>query len=314
MAKVISQETFDGVVQENIVDFSMDSQEAKDETIKQFEAQGVNLANIIKDLQINEETGRPVITEAIDALKAHLSGEKKLPVDTEVENLQILESECKKSIPHRVLAAKLGANHILATIVENQLTDGELNLEILVASLKSFNALLNKQPDLFDAESLLSVIKLLQQFKENHEVLSLTLQWLGKSCIMHEVNRQNIVGGDIITYLKPLVGIKNDIIIRDLCACFRNLILDDDIRVEFGKAHEHARTIAACVLVELTELLPECEDPTLLSDIILTIASLAVRQELCLVVEDANGLEYLFDAMVSLLLFLRYRRSSCAAL
>lgn len=36
---------------------------------------------------------------------------------------------------------------------------------------------------------------------------------------------------------------------------FRYLILDDDIRVEFGKAHEHARTIAAEVLVEITTLL-----------------------------------------------------------
>lgn len=47
MAKVISQETFDDVVKENIIEFSMDASEAKEETIKQFEAQGINLANII---------------------------------------------------------------------------------------------------------------------------------------------------------------------------------------------------------------------------------------------------------------------------
>lgn len=38
-------------------------------------------------------------------------------------------------------------------------------------------------------------------------------------------------------------------------AVFRHLILDDDIRVEFSKAHDHARAIAADVLTELTELL-----------------------------------------------------------
>jgi armadillo repeat-containing protein 6 len=37
MAKVISQETFDGVLKENIVEFSMSVEEARDETIKQFE-------------------------------------------------------------------------------------------------------------------------------------------------------------------------------------------------------------------------------------------------------------------------------------
>lgn len=39
MAKVITQETFDEVVKENIVDFSMTPEEAKEETVKQFEAQ-----------------------------------------------------------------------------------------------------------------------------------------------------------------------------------------------------------------------------------------------------------------------------------
>lgn len=43
MAKVISQETFDDVVKENIVDFSMSPDEAKEETIKQFEAQVYSL-------------------------------------------------------------------------------------------------------------------------------------------------------------------------------------------------------------------------------------------------------------------------------
>lgn len=42
----------------------------------------------------------------------------------------------------------------------------------------------------------------------------------------------------------------------ETCSVFRHLILDDDVRVEFSKAHEHARTIASDVLVELTELLP----------------------------------------------------------
>lgn len=39
MAKVISQETFDDVLKENIVDFSMSVDEAREETVQQFEAQ-----------------------------------------------------------------------------------------------------------------------------------------------------------------------------------------------------------------------------------------------------------------------------------
>lgn len=46
MAKVISQDTFDDVVKENIVEFAMSPDEAKQETIKQFEAQ-VSLVVIV---------------------------------------------------------------------------------------------------------------------------------------------------------------------------------------------------------------------------------------------------------------------------
>lgn len=52
MAKVISQTTFDDVVQENVVEFAMSPNEAKEETIKQFEAQvRNNIACVIASLQ-----------------------------------------------------------------------------------------------------------------------------------------------------------------------------------------------------------------------------------------------------------------------
>lgn len=103
MAKVISQETFDDVVQENIIEFSMDANEAKQETISQFEAQGINLANIIKDLSINEETGRPILNETIDRLKA-ISFETSLDSDEVPTLLDTLTTESAKSVPHRVVS------------------------------------------------------------------------------------------------------------------------------------------------------------------------------------------------------------------
>lgn len=106
-----------------------------------------------------------------------------------------------------------------------------------------------------------------------------------------------------------------------MCTVFRYLILDDDIRVEFGKAHEHARSIAAEVLVEITTLLTSKtsmhfkktelwtkisftlsefkSNPTISCELILTIAALTVRNEFCVVVEDAGGLDFIIDAMVS---------------
>lgn len=107
MAKVISQETFDDVVKENIVEFSMDIDEAKQETVKQFEAQGINLANIIRDLSINEATGRPVLNETIDRLR-EISSETSLGGDEISKLFDTFTEECAKSIPHRVVIGPFG--------------------------------------------------------------------------------------------------------------------------------------------------------------------------------------------------------------
>lgn len=71
MAKVITQETFDDVVKENIVEFCMSVEESREETVKQFEAQGINLANIIKDLTVNPETGVPMLKESVEYLRSN---------------------------------------------------------------------------------------------------------------------------------------------------------------------------------------------------------------------------------------------------
>lgn len=102
MAKVISQETFDDAVKENIIEFSMSTDEAKKETIEQFEAQGINLANIIKDLTINEETGRPVLNETIEKLKELSTDASKH--EEIIKLLDYFSSECVKSVPHRVVS------------------------------------------------------------------------------------------------------------------------------------------------------------------------------------------------------------------
>ncbi|XP_055379864.1 armadillo repeat-containing protein 6 homolog [Condylostylus longicornis] len=299
MAKFISQETFDDVVRENIIEFSMSPNEAREETIKQFEAQDINLANIIKDLTINDETGVPILNECIHKLKSHIDDGIKLNENDLIENLKILESECKKSIPHRVMAAKHGAHEILLKIIENELNlpESSRNIDLMVYCLNAKTALTNKYPDIFDDKSLKIVIKILDTHKNEINLISATLQYLPKACVLHEINRQNIMNANIMNYTKPLVKNPNGKVVKDLCTLYRSLILDDDIRVEFGKAHEHARQIASEVLIDLTKILSEHDDVNVLSDLILTIASLVVRQEFCIAVEEEGGLEQVFNLM-----------------
>lgn len=117
MAKIISQETYDEVLKENIIEFAMAIEEARDETVKQFEAQGINLGNIIKDLRINEETGNPVMKEAIDALKDHVEKTKVLDENELDKHLSLLAAELGKSVPHRVQASKSNVQEYLLKIM-----------------------------------------------------------------------------------------------------------------------------------------------------------------------------------------------------
>lgn len=118
--------------------------------------------------------------------------------------------------------------------------------------------------------------------------------------MLHENNRQLVVNGDIIVkHLKPLLSREETEIIKNVCVTLRFLILDDDIRVEFGKAHDHARMIAQECLVELTQLMTKFKDDSdLLAELMLTIAALTVRNEYCQTIADAGGLTLIMDAMV----------------
>lgn len=71
--------------------------------------------------------------------------------------------------------------------------------------MKAFNSVINKQPDVFDPETLLIVMKILEN-QTDVPVRCSALRLLAKACVMHEINRQNIVNADIIKYLKPLLA------------------------------------------------------------------------------------------------------------
>ncbi|XP_316648.4 armadillo repeat-containing protein 6 homolog [Anopheles gambiae] len=311
MAKVITQETFDDVVKENIVEFSMSIEEAREETIKQFEAQGIHLGNIIKDLNVNSSTGVPLLNESVDELK-RLAETNDADTEKICQHLAVIVEECKQSVPHRVLAAKLGAyEHIVKRLNSEEKLDEEVLLKLLTAA----NAIINKQPDVFCHESLAVALKHLKTAPDAKVACEL-LKWLQKACILHEMNRQTIMEENLtIPTLKPFLGRNEPEVIRNTCALFRYLILDDDIRVEFGKAHEHARQLAAEALTEITQLLTKFKsDPDTLSDLMLTIASLTVRNELCQTVEEAGGLKFILDAMVEFPESMKIIREACKLL
>lgn len=125
MAKVISQETYDEVIKENIIEFSMSVEESRTETIEQFKAQNVNLSNLILDLTINETSGLPVINDAIEKLKEYSEKKRVLEAGELEKQLDALMAEIVKSVPHRVLAAKNKTQQYLLKLIEDEIDENK---------------------------------------------------------------------------------------------------------------------------------------------------------------------------------------------
>lgn len=292
MVRVITQETYDDVVKENMNDFDMTPQEAIADAILQFEAQGVNLCNIIKDLALNVNNTH-LVSAALENLK-------KLQTQTNIEEKDIiseldsLKTECDKDLARRVRAGKEGAYQVLLDLMNRP----NATTELLVKTLQTLTSLMDTQPDLLDDIGVQQMNSLLE--RGNSELTVDTLRWISVCCLKHEQNRQKIFESKIVGKLKRILyETKDPVLLQELLRVLRHLVLDDDIRVEFGKAHEHAREISIELLTFLTKMLTEySSNQNLVGDLLVTISALLVRHEFCQMVEDAGGVTFILDTFV----------------
>ncbi|XP_026316194.1 armadillo repeat-containing protein 6 homolog isoform X2 [Hyposmocoma kahamanoa] len=295
MVRVITQDTYDEVVKENMEEFDMSAEEAIKEAIAQFEAQGVDLSNIMKDLCLGSGDDRLVSTTVAQLKELNKSDED----DEILKHLDILKAECNKDIAHRVRAGKDGVYKILIDLLEARYKqyhkDNEVDKRIVVETLNCLTALMDTQPDLLDDHGIDLIMRILEETK-NEEVLIATLQWVTNCCIKHEINRQRLFAKNIAARLKILLSSKNQKLISECLQVIRKFTLDDDIRVEFGRAHEHARELGVLLLEPLMALLKDNTKPPLVSELMLTIATLLVRHELCKMASDI-GVNSLFTVL-----------------
>ena len=139
MVKVITQETFDDVVKENVEEFGMEMAEAVRDAKEQFEKQGINLGNIVIS-----EKGSQVVVEAVQDLFKGLSSEEEI-----VSRLKSIQDCCKEDLAQRVLATNNGAYSILMKLAKSQ-TAPEVELEIM----KTLTSVMNGNPDMLEAQGI----------------------------------------------------------------------------------------------------------------------------------------------------------------
>lgn len=214
--------------------------------------QGVDLSNIVKEAAMSDipNASRSKLTSSLD----NISKLMKEPAEKEkiiIEELRTVKDECDKSIANKVFAGSLGAYSMLIDVLESFNSVNEVASE----ALSTVTALMSGNPDLLDKRGREIIINYLDNQK-NVDIQKKVLEWAKVCCIKHEQNRQDLFGMKILIRLKTLLHSDTaPVIVRQVCGVARALVLDDDIRVQFGKSHDHARDIALEILCTLTDLL-----------------------------------------------------------
>ncbi|XP_068624138.1 armadillo repeat-containing protein 6 homolog [Battus philenor] len=292
MVRVITQETYDEIVKENMDEFDMSPEEAIKEAIAQFEAQGVDLSNIIKDLTLKAGEEH-LVSSSVKRLK-ELTNSMPRNYQLILEQLDILMVECNKDIAHRVRAGKDGAYTILIDLLDakQEAYSQDENVkdeEFILKILNTLISLMDSQPDLLEQRGV-SLIKSNLDKIQNEAILVATLKWTNVCCVKHEMNRQMIMASNVKENFESLLKKNhNKKLLSETLQLIRRFTLDDDVRVEFGKAHVHARELGMQLLESLTKLLEKNTKPPEVSELMLTIASLLVRHELCAMVADSGA-------------------------
>ncbi|XP_076066743.1 armadillo repeat-containing protein 6 isoform X2 [Oratosquilla oratoria] len=302
MVKVISQETFDSVVKENVEEFDMTLEDAVEESCKEFESQGILLSNIVKNMRISEE-GSMVhdILEALKSIKEFKNSDATVEIPT--ESFSTFTAQCKLSIAHRMLATKEGAYPVLTEVLEKH----DNQDEVVLLSLKALTALTECNPDILEQQGCGLMLSLMDKWSvqaQEIEIPEYLCRWCTESCLRHENNRQNLVKagahGKVVALLQ---GHRSSAkIVRFACKCLRSFILDDDVRCAFGKAHDHARTLVeelSVIKVSLELLKDWMTESEPASELLLTVSKLCVRAEYCQEAVDNNALTIINDVLVS---------------
>jgi len=84
--------------------------------------------------------------------------------------------------------------------------------------------------------------------------------------------------------------------VKQAAHCLRSLVLDDDVRVAFGKAHDHAKLIVNehnGFMAIMSALKAWMDEPSVMIELCQTLAQLAVRNEFCQEIVSLGGLELL---------------------
>ncbi|XP_056149408.1 armadillo repeat-containing protein 6 [Lampris incognitus] len=298
----ITQDTFDAVVKENIEEFEMDADEALREAVEQFESQGVDLScivkvvpNILSDEKQEEQTHE--VLQALDSLRVRNDSSSSTERDMMV-NLKCFTQQCSLGFAQRYLAAQKDAYATILSCCKNSVEEREA----LLASLSALAALTDGQPDLLDPEGKDLLLLILNKYQTDDSVMCVGVRTVHHCCLKHEQNRQDLVKAGVLPLLTGALAQRSGCaeLVKEACAALRVMTFDDDVRVPFGHAHEHAKMIVLehnglKVIIEAAKA--HKDNISILSELCATLSRLAVRNEFCQDICDLGGLKFMMTLL-----------------
>lgn len=158
-----------------------------------------------------------------------------------LESLKLFTEQCSLGFAHRYLAAQKDAYPTLLSCCQAAGDDNE----VLSAALTALSALTDGQPDLLDSDGRHFLMDTLRSHLEDPALTCVGVRTVRHCCLKHEQNRQDFVKAGVLNLLTRaiLCHVERPEVVKEACVALRVMTFDDDVRVPFGHAHEHAKMI-----------------------------------------------------------------------
>uniref|UniRef100_A0A6A7FR70 Armadillo repeat-containing protein 6-like n=2 Tax=Hirondellea gigas TaxID=1518452 RepID=A0A6A7FR70_9CRUS len=310
LPKVISQDTYDEVVLENVTDFDKTLAEAIDETVQEFEAQGVLLSNIIKNVSLSDNQDAIVhpILNALEELRLVNSSSDSPALEQVSAPITTFRKECELSLCHRVMAAKKGAYDVLIRLINKSRN----NVEVLCPLLQSMVALTDGNPDILTVEGMQVMQELAESYKSNYscDAMEYLARWCLLSNLKHEVNRQALFAiqlpHSLVGSLHQVDPVQHKTRVLTTLKAIKSFTLDDDIRTEFGKAHDNCRHVVEeekliKVSLDIIKASVKSGSGLVAGEALSTLSSVCVRAEYCRQATDLGALDVINSILLNFL-------------
>lgn len=156
-------------------------------------------------------------------------------------DLKCFAEHCSVGFAQRYLAAQKDAYPVILSCCKKSLDRQEAVLTTTLA----LAALTDGQPDLLDTEGQRFLLDTLIKYRFDSAVTCAAVLTVRHCCLKHEQNRQDLVNGGVLALLTTAITQHSECaeLVKEASVALRVMTFDDDVRVTFGHAHEHAKII-----------------------------------------------------------------------